>query len=213
MVGIIGHSEGGIIAPIAATKDKDIDFLVLLAGSGMRGRELLIQQEADIKRSMGVSDEEVVTAEFDLKLYNLVLEDTDLETKQKRLEELIAEEFKKDPKFGSGATAEQLKAGIEAQLFSPWMQNFIRMDPSEYLQQLTIPVFAVNGSSDTQVAASVNLKAISDAGNKQFKTKEYPKLNHLFQTCETGSPNEYAQIAETFNEEVMSDIVKWIMER
>ena len=217
MVGIIGHSEGGIIAPIAATKDKDIDFLVLLAGSCVRGRELLIQQEADIKRSMGVSDEEVVTAEFDLKLYNLVLEDTDLETKQKRLEELIAEEFKKDPKFGSGATAEQLKAGIEAQLFSPWMQNFIRMDPSEYLQQLTIPVFAVNGSSDTQVAASVNLKAISDAltkaGNKQFKTKEYPKLNHLFQTCETGSPNEYAQIAETFNEEVMSDIVKWIMER
>ena len=110
-----------------------------------------------------------------------------------------------------------LEKTIKEQMFSPWMYNFIRMNPSEYLQKLTLPVFAVNGSLDLQVAASVNLKAISEAltkaGNKHFVTKEYPNLNHLFQTCETGSPSEYAGIAETFNEEVMSDIAEWILQR
>lgn len=216
-VGIIGHSEGGIIAPIAATQDKDIAFLVLLAGPGVRGRELAIQQEADIKRSMGVDEEESATGEFDLKLIDLAFQDADHETKQKRLAELIARECEKDPKFGSGASEEQLQQAIEAQLFTPWMQNLLRLDPSEYLQKVTIPVFAVNGSLDTQVSASINLKAISDAltkaGNKDFTTKEYPKLNHLFQTCETGSPSEYPTLEETFNEEVMNDIVEWILNR
>lgn len=218
MVGIIGHSEGGIIAPIAATKDKDIAFLVLLAGPGIRGRELLIQQQADIKRAMGVSEEELSEpADFELKLYDLILEDTDEETKLKRLDEIVADEFKKGSEAVEGISEEQLKKTIKEQMFSPWMYNFIRMEPSEYLHKLTLPIFAVNGSKDLQVAASVNLKAISEAltkaGNKHFVTKEYPNLNHLFQTCETGSPSEYAGIAETFNEEVMSDIAEWILQR
>ena len=217
-VGIIGHSEGGIIAPIAATQDKDIAFLVLLAGPGVRGKELIMQQEADIKRSMGVSEEEISEAAgIGFRLYDLVLEDSDIDTKRERLGKLIAEAFEKDPKFGSGASEEQLKAALEAQLFTPWMQNLLRLDPGEYLQKVTIPVFAVNGSLDTQVSASINLKAISDAltkaGNKDFTTKEYPRLNHLFQTCETGSPTEYPTLEETFNEEVMSDIVEWILNR
>ena len=217
-VGIIGHSEGGIIASIAATQDKDIAFLVLLAGPGVRGKELIMQQEADIKRSMGVSEEEISEAAgIGFRLYDLVLEDSDIDTKRERLGKLIAEAFEKDPKFGSGASEEQLKAAIEAQLFTPWMQNLLRLDPGEYLQKVTIPVFAVNGSLDTQVSASINLKAISDAltraGNKDFTTKEYPRLNHLFQTCETGSPTEYPTLEETFNEEVMSDIVEWILNR
>ena len=217
-VGIIGHSEGGIIASIAATQDKDIAFLVLLAGPGVRGKELIMQQEADIKRSMGVSEEEISEAAgIGFRLYDLVLEDSDIDTKRERLGKLIAEAFEKDPKFGSGASEEQLKAALEAQLFTPWMQNLLRLDPGEYLQKVTIPVFAVNGSLDTQVSASINLKAISDAltraGNKDFTTKEYPRLNHLFQTCETGSPTEYPTLEETFNEEVMSDIVEWILNR
>lgn len=218
MVGIIGHSEGGVIAPIAATQDKDIDFLVLLAGPGIRGKELLIRQQADIKRAMGVSEEELSEpADFELKLYDLILEDADEAAKLNKLDAIIAEEYKKGSKAVEGASEEQLKKTIKEQMFSPWMYNFIRMDPSDYLQKLTLPIFAVNGSKDLQVAASVNLKGISaaltKAGNKHFVTKEYPNLNHLFQTCETGSPSEYAEIAETFNEEVMSDIVKWILER
>ncbi len=214
-VGIIGHSEGGIIAPMAATMDQALAFIVILAGTGVRGDELLMRQVQDIMLLNGEVEEELEeTMAFNRKIYDLVLAETDETRIHEELDKMIMEAFEKNSSFIQDHTIEQFKEQIQEQIFDPWMQSFIRLNPKDYLKQLKIPVLAVGGSLDMQVSADVNLGAISsaleEAGNKHFKTIEYPGLNHLFQNCKTGNPSEYASIEETFNEAVMKDIVEWI---
>lgn len=100
------------------------------------------------------------------------------------------------------------------QISSPWMQYFIKYDPSDVLKHVSCPVLAVNGEKDLQVPPKKNLNAINDAlregGNKKVKTIVYPNLNHLFQECETGLPSEYVSVEQTFSTVVLADITNWI---
>jgi fermentation-respiration switch protein FrsA (DUF1100 family) len=114
-----------------------------------------------------------------------------------------------------GVTADDFIKLATAQMSSPWMQYFLRYDPAPALEKVKCPVLAVNGSKDLQISAKENLEAISVAlkrgGNENVTIKEYSELNHLFQECTIGSPDEYATIEQTFSPEVLKDLSNWIL--
>jgi len=217
--GIAGHSEGGIIAPMAAMMDPAIDFIVLLAGTGIPGDQLLMRQGELVMRAMGTPEEEITrTLAFNRKVYDLILSTTD-ETEIRAQLDLLVEAAMADSltNFAPGYTMEEIQESMASQLISPWMINFIRLDPRVFLREIKTPVLALNGSRDLQVPALENLggitSALLEAGNDSFKVIEYYGLNHLFQFSQTGSPSEYGSIEETFNAAVMKDIAEWILGR
>lgn len=216
-IGIIGHSEGGIIAPIAASRSEDVDFIVLLAGTGIPSDELLIKQSELIMRAMGTPEDQISqTKAFNRKIYDMILTTMDEDEIRARLD-LLVEEAMADTTISivQDMTAAEVKESMASQLIGPWMLTFMRLDPRVYLEQVKVPVLALNGSRDLQVPALENLdgiaKALLKGGNTRFRIIEYYGLNHLFQFSETGSPSEYGSIEETFNPVVMKDIAEWVL--
>ncbi len=206
-VGIIGHSEGGIIGPIVAQRNSDVDFLVLMAGTGVDGMTVLEDQSAAILRSQQVPEPVIAqVGSTNQAIYNTVLDES--LTLDERKEAIIG------MLLPLGMTASQAEAQLTA-LFSPWYMTFLTLDPSVYLQDLDIPVLVLNGTKDTQVSASLNVPAIEKAlragGNTSYTTKVYENLNHLFQPATTGSPEEYASIEITIDPEVLEDISSWVV--
>ncbi|PKB17782.1 S9 family peptidase [Flavobacterium sp. 5] len=209
-IGLIGHSEGGIIAPIVAANSKDINFIVLLAGTGIRGDQLMLLQKEKLERQMGVSENEIKKGQDIFKgAYDIIVASpaTDPMLKSKVNGYLIT-------KLGDKMVDNQIKT-LSSQITSPWMVYFLKLDPAVALEKIKCPVLALNGEKDLQVPADVNLEAISKAlakgGNKKGTTKKMPTLNHLFQECETGSLDEYATIEQTFSPTALEEISNWIL--
>ncbi len=215
-IGLVGHSEGGIIAPIAASKSDEVDFIVLMAGTGIRGDKLLLAQEELIYRASGMDEEELaVMLEVNAGAFELVINAPDLETMKtelgKYLRDKMADGTIETPEGMSDEDIYQLQMDS---MGNPWMYEFIRLDPSEWLEKVTCPVLALNGTKDLQVPSETNLAAISQAldkaGNKDYTIVEFAGLNHLFQECETGHPDEYARIEQTIAPVVLDEITDWI---
>jgi len=209
-IGLVGHSEGGIIAPIVASQSKDVAFIVLLAGAGIRGDQLLLLQKEKIERQMGVSENEIQKAQQTFKgVYDSIV-------KSSASHEIIKGKVNSylKSKLGNTMNDTQIKA-LAASITSPWMVCFLKLDPALALEKVKCPVLALNGEKDLQVPAEVNLEAIKNAlakgGNKKTTIKKLPNLNHLFQECETGSPNEYATIEQTFSPVALEEISSWIL--
>ena len=220
-IGIIGHSEGGLIAPIVAHKEESgVSFIVMLAGPGQRGKEILLSQSTQMAHLQGMSPSLVETMKVaNTRLYDTVLDVDDLELLKIRLKNELDEmrkEFTAEEVAGIGLI-EARDDQIIGQLASPWMKQFMGLDPQTYLKQVTVPVLSLIGEKDMQVFADVNNKTIEKAlgiaGNTDYTTKSLPELNHLFQHAETGLPAEYSKVEETFSEEAMEMIVVWIKER
>jgi dienelactone hydrolase len=216
-IGMMGHSEGGIIAPMVAGKSKKAAFIVLLAGTGIRGDQLLLMQQEAIGAVSGDSEEALADAKkLNQSIFEMVLLNENNTALKQKINDLIANEVNKlsPDEFPPGITADQIIQQTTDQLTSPWMYEFIRYDPSIILKKVKCPVLALNGSKDLQVPAKVNLEAIEKAlqlgGNKNVTIKELPGLNHLFQECTTGSPNEYAVIRQTFSPIALSEITDWL---
>lgn len=212
-IGLIGHSEGGLIAPMVATQSKDIGFIVLLAGPGIRGDKLLYEQSRLIATASGIPDDLIErTSKTNSTIYELIVKSTDNEKLKVDLKMLLesipAEDF-----GGTKPNEEMLNAQI-AQMTSPWMTFFLKYDPAPTLEKVKCAVLAVNGEKDLQVPSKMNLKAIEQAlkkgGNKSVTTIELPGLNHIFQECSTGSPSEYALIEQTFSPSALNEITQWI---
>ncbi len=213
-IGLIGHSEGGLIAPMVAARNKDVSYIVLLAGSGVKGSEILLSQQKTMFKASGLSDEETnqristSSALFDI-ISNSESNHLDRDLND-YIEKLIA--------LQGGETQDQsTKEYIEMQLqeiSTPWMSYFIKHDPAPILKKVKVPVLAVNGGKDIQVQPKLNLPAIQKAltvgGNKKVTIKEYPNLNHLFQESTTGFPDEYFKIEQTFSPIVLKDMIDWI---
>jgi pimeloyl-ACP methyl ester carboxylesterase len=218
-IGLMGHSEGGMIAPIVARKDKNIAFMILLAGPGVPGSELLLQQSDDLMKEKGI-DENIRKSlqSINSKLYETIIKDkknkTDIDDLMEAVKEefdAISEEDKKTMKITRSAFRQSLKA-----LESPWMRYLIRSVPDDYLKKVKCPVLALNGDKDLQIAGKVNLDGIKASLTKAKNTKSkcvlLPNLNHLFQTCETGAIEEYVNIEETFSPDAMKLILEWLNE-
>lgn len=205
-VGLIGHSEGGLIAPIVAAKDPRIAFVVLLAGTGVPGSEVMKTQSRDIALAGGALPAQ---AEEQARLIGeantAALSEPNLGKVGPRVVALLTE------KGAPPATAE-----VQGRLLSlPWYRAFLTLAPADYLRQVRAPVLAVNGEKDTQVSASQNLPAIKAAlaSNKDVTILPLPGLNHLFQTARTGAPSEYVQIEETIAPSALAAIVDWTVAR
>lgn len=206
-IGLIGHSEGGAIAPMVAAQDPSVAFVVMMAGPGVKGDELLVAQVMAIVEADGTSQEQAGKMGADERR---VL-DTVEQTKDPA-------ELEKDLRadLPAGASEDAVKAQMRT-LNSPWFRYFLQYDPATSLRKLTCPVLAINGEKDRQVPPDQNLpairKALTEAGNKNFETDELPGLNHLFQTANSGSPAEYATISETISPVALDKIGSWILKQ
>lgn len=216
-IGLIGHSEGGIIAPIVAAKSKDVSFVVMLAGTAIPGSELLLRQQELIGRASGMSEQDLkTTAKINKYVYELVDKYQNNDTLKLKVSTYLTEETKKHPemKIPEGKSINDIVDMQLTQLMSPWMLNFIRYNPAPTLEKVKCPVLAINGDKDLQVPSNINLPAIEKSlrkgGNKKVTVKELPGLNHLFQECKTGSPNEYGQIEQTFSPTALEAIKTWL---
>lgn len=202
-IGIIGHSEGGIVASMVAAVDSSVGFVVLLASPGVSGRELLLMQNEAIGRASGLAEGILVGAKtMNGKLYDMVLAgESDSVIMQYMMSIPAMSEYK-------------AKQAME-QLTSVWFRTFLGLNPTTYLELVTCPVLVLNGTKDLQVPYKENLSAIGKAlargGNKKFTLEELEGLNHLFQECSSGLPNEYASIEQTFSESALEKIKSWII--
>jgi len=217
-IGLVGHSEGGIIAPMVATQVKEVGFIVLMAGTGIRGDELLLRQSELVGRAAGMSESEIQMArEFNQGAYDIVVNTIHEKNVKENLKEYLEESVTKNPEL---ATANGLKEQVFVdqmlgQLSSPWMMYFLKHDPAEALKEVDCPVLAIIGEKDLQVPSEVNLEAIENAlqegGNSNYTIKELEGLNHLFQEAKTGSPSEYGQIEQTISPKALKFMGNWIL--
>lgn len=216
LIGLLGHSEGGMIAPMIASHRKDIAFLILLAAPGIPGTDLLLQQQTDILKQQGSSEEEIqATFKFNQKVYELI-HSLPKEKLQDSISRFITQEMPELPFIKKYPPEQQEKiiGRTIHSVLSPEILSIIKSKPADYLQQVRCPVLALNGEKDLQVNAAQNLqgikKALEQAGNPFFQIFCLPRLNHLFQECETGSPEEYIRIPQTISPQVLEIMVKWI---
>jgi pimeloyl-ACP methyl ester carboxylesterase len=206
-IGLIGHSEGGVIAPMIAARNKDVAFIVMMAGTGVPGDQILVAQGEAIQVASGKNPAEAAkSAAKERELLTLVETEKDEAVLQKKLKEQMAGEVP------------EAQIGLQiSQITSPWFRYFLTYDPATALRKVTCPVLAINGSLDKQVLPSQNLppirKALEDAGNKHAEIDELPGLNHLFQTAKTGAPAEYSEIEETMSPVALDKMAGWILKQ
>ena len=217
-IGLVGHSEGGLVAPLAASRSPDVAFIVLLAGTGVTGEEIIYRQSELIAKAGGGDEAQLAKQrEQQRQLFEALKAAPDAAAAEKRLQEIIDESLAKlDGDAAKAAAAGQAKGQLKA-LLSPWMRYFLTYDPRPALGKVRCPVLALNGEKDLQVDPRQNLPEIEAAlkagGNSDFECRELPGLNHLFQNCKTGSPSEYGQIEETFSPAALDSIGDWIIKR
>lgn len=217
-IGIAGHSEGGMIAPMCAVNSSDVSFIVLLAGTGVSGKDVIVLQTELILKANGLKEEDVQKKKKESeRIFNLVANETDSLLVFKKLLTIYDEDFSKmsdEEKKKPENSKESFDRNVK-QILSPWFRFFIKYDPRPTLEQVNVPVLALNGGKDLQVDPKQNLpeieKALKAGGNKNFKTVELPGLNHLFQPAETGSPSEYSKIETTFSEDALKIMKDWIL--
>ncbi|MDH6354442.1 fermentation-respiration switch protein FrsA (DUF1100 family) [Dysgonomonas sp. PH5-45] len=214
-IGMLGHSEGGSVAFKQAAANKDVAYIISLAGPGVKGDSLILKQAEAIVKAGGVTDFQWKFQEPILRnRYALLTQDKSLDELKKELYADITKTIPPDM-----LKDENLKKKIETEMrpmTSPWYIAFLKYDPASDLKKIKCPVLALNGDKDLQVPADMNLTAIEtilkNNGNKNVTVKKYAGLNHLFQQCQTGQISEYNQIEETINPQVLQDITDWILQ-
>ena len=205
LIGIAGHSEGGIIAPMLAAKPDNVAFIVMLAGPGLPGHEILELQTGLIARAAGMPAALVEKlVETNTTLYEVTMNTPD-DALKPALEATIAqlnENLGAETARALGMGTEAATTRLIAELSSPWLRYFLAYDPAPALSKVQVPVLSIIGDKDLQVPAAPNTTAIRNAlkkgGNTHFVAEVLPGLNHLFQTAETGSTAEYGKLTETF---------------
>jgi len=216
-IGLIGHSEGGIIAPMVASRSKDIAFIVLMAGTGIPGADILLLQQELIGKASGISEADLLKAKsINTKAFEMVSKSTNTAQLKIDLTDSLTQLLRGNSssvKPEGMRESEFIKLQVD-QITSPWMKYFILYDPAPTLEKVKCPVLAINGEKDLQVPPKENLSAIKAAlikgGNKKFTAKELPNLNHLFQECKTGAPSEYAAIEQTISPTALLEILSWL---
>lgn len=210
-IGLIGHSEGGLIAPMAANQSKNVSFIILLAGPGVVGKKILYEQGELLNKEAGMSTEQIQqNKSLQNAIFDILLNEKDSVKQVDRLQRtysngmyLVLNEEQKNA----------INAAIKG-INTPWFKHFLTYDPYLALTKIKCPVLALAGEKDLQVPAKQNLgaiqKALTGGGNTNFKTMEMSGLNHLFQPCKTGAVAEYSAIEETISPEVLQLIKEWI---
>lgn len=221
-IGLIGHSEGGMIAPMVAVQSKDVAFIVLLAAPGVPIKELMLSQIEKSARAEGV-DERLIKINLSVmkKMSDLIISNPKMSNKKLNnlLERELTQIFDTLPDSIKPPTKEGIKQQIRAQSLQfsgNWYRYFIAYDPKPTLQKVKCPVLAINGSLDVQVEAEQNLegikKSLNSGNNKQFTIYELKGLNHLFQEGVTGAVSEYSKLEQTMSVQMLNVVTTWLLE-
>ncbi len=211
-IGFIGHSEGGMVAPIAMAGNPQVAYAVLLAGPGTRLDQLMLSQQRLVGSQMGRSEADLDKAEpIFAKIFAAVAKAKDNAETEAAIAAILTPQARAD--FGLPADAPA--SILTARLGGPWFRYFLNYDPVPNLARITVPVLAINGALDRQVPAADNLAAIRKAlsANKDATITELPGLNHLFQTAKTGGIGEYQMIEETFAPAALDLMTTWLQKR
>jgi len=212
-IGLIGHSEGGMIAQIlAATYPQDIAFICSIAGLGISGFDVLVWQTRKVtSKTMPMAEVEKSVLR-QKTLLTMIKESTDSIKLRAQLTDSLGLWAVQQQKMFM-VNSPEFRAQLN-QLQSPWLKYFITYDPEIFLRNVKCPVFAINGSEDMQVESDRNLKNIESLlekhGNKHYRIKEYSGMNHLFQRCKSCDIEEYAKIETTIETEVIDDMINWL---
>ncbi len=206
-IGVLGHSEGGIIAPAVAAADKSVAFVIMIAGPSIRGDKLFALQSAMTAKAYGAPDSYIAKREiFDQELYTAILSAPSESVAFERAEALVTR-----------GVADKIVDANEAETLpkddtTPWERYFLAYDPAPTLARLTVPVLVLNGSLDVQVPAKENLAVAREAlkNNSNATVMELPGMNHLLQDAKTGAPTEYNDIEETMSPAALKIITDWL---
>ncbi|MFT4202470.1 MAG: alpha/beta hydrolase [Chitinophagaceae bacterium] len=212
-IGMVGHSEGGgIVQQVAATHPVDIAFIVMLAGPGLRGDSMMLLQKKTMELQMGLSPGIVaLNAAFIRPAYDTALQYPQWSHGLPKIKDYFFQAYEQlHPDWTDGKIVAELPKTTQA--FTPEFYSILRFDPAQYLPKVTCPLLALNGSKDVQVLPTENLSTIQSLTrqNKNVTAKELPGLNHLFQEADTGLPNEYGTITQTFSPVAMNCILEWL---
>jgi pimeloyl-ACP methyl ester carboxylesterase len=215
-IGMLGHSEGGIIAPMVASKSSDVKFLVLLAAPGTKGIEIVLDQNENSLKHQGIEPETINRLQLtNREIFESLLVWSGSENDRTALRDRLSYLWEQLPILIKLKLEKEpyLRAQFNA-MITPGYRSFLSTDPKDYLSLVSCPVLAINGENDVQVPALKNLEAIKHhiqkGGNYKVETKSYPLLNHLFQESITGQPDEYGKIDQTISPQVLSDITNWV---
>ena len=218
-LGVIGHSEGGIVADIVASRNPSraakASFIVRLAGPALRGDRLLLLQASALARAMGIPEKDIEKSQgANERLYAIAMKDEDpaaikAEAKRAYLDYLASDTALTEADRAAG---EKGADSVAESLVLPWTRCFLSLDPAPYLAALDIPVLALGGTKDLQVPVDADFAALrsSIGAGASLSVLRLDGLNHLFQHCATGLPGEYGAIEETFAPEALEAIGDWI---
>jgi pimeloyl-ACP methyl ester carboxylesterase len=223
-IGLLGHSEGGLIAPMVAARNKSVAFIVLMAGPGIQIVDLMGIQNELVLKSVGVS-QDAINAYIPLykKLMKTIIATDKKEEAIVKSKEIVRDWYastdkalvKKTTNINDEAATEKFANAMAENFSTNWWKYFGAYDPQPTIQKVKCPVLAINGSADIQVPADASIHGIEAAlkrgGNKQFTTKQFEGLNHLFQKCVKCNVPEYGELATTIEPEVLDFIGSWLV--
>lgn len=216
-IGLIGHSEGGMIAPMVASSNRYVSFIVLLAGPGVKIDDLMLKQLELISKDYNMSDSIInLTKAINSDAFHVIQSEPDQNKAAEKIRAVYSmhlKNYNEEQKKEMGLSGVATESAI-IQYMSPWFRYFLNFNPEQYLSRVKCPVLALNGEKDHQVYSKDNLaaiqKALENAKNKDYTVQEMPGLNHLFQTCKSCTLKEYAQLEETFSPAALQIITAWI---
>ncbi len=216
-IGLIGHSDGAMIAPMVAARSSDVSFIVLLAGPGVPGDKLLLDRQELIEKKVGLADSLIKKSRnHSEQVFKIIINASNTETAKADLMKFSREHYNDIPGYAipHGVSKDEFIARQIEMFSSPWFKYLLTYDPAPVLQKVTCPVLALNGDKDVQVPAKANLegikKALEAGGNAKTTIKELIGMNHAFQECETGMPDEYSKISQTLSTKAMLEMQQWI---
>ncbi|MFM7189056.1 MAG: alpha/beta hydrolase family protein [Armatimonadota bacterium] len=223
-IGFVGHSEGGLIAPMVAARNPDVAFVVMLAGPGVPGKDVILKQSEAIMKTMKASPADIKKSRDSQLRIIAAVEGVIRKNPSNPDPKQLAAALKKETDAliaslspADKAEAQKNRAMVDAQVqqyATPWFRYFLSYDPRTALRKVKVPVLVMNGEKDVQVIASQNVpeveKALRAGGNQRVTVRLMPGLNHLFQHAVTGSPQEYGTIDETFAPEAIKEITAFI---
>jgi pimeloyl-ACP methyl ester carboxylesterase len=217
-IGLIGHSEGGLIAPMVAARNKDVGFIVLMAGPGVPGKDVLLLQIELLNKAAGMPTSDIA------KQVNQTRDAIDILSMQGDSAVMMSaywayakRSYTELPDSVRKIVSAEQYAKQFSTMTTPWFRYFLSYDPATSLEKVKVPVLALNGTKDLQVWAPQNLPAIEKAlkkgGNKKYVIKELPNLNHLFQEAGTGSSAEYSIIQQTLSPLLLNEITNFLKQK
>ncbi len=219
-IGLIGHSEGGDIAPLVAARSSDVAFIVLMAGTGLAAEESFYLQSDLLLKAAGASENVLALQRTTSKqIFKILKQEKDNSIAKKKIQKFMVDfltKLSKEEKETLGVSEATMEIQLKT-ILSRWFRFFLTYDPKSTLMKVKCPVLAINGQLDLQVPPKENLSAIEEAlkagGNTNYTIRELPKHNHLFQRAQFGTISEYAKIEETISPIALKAITQWILKQ